>query len=84
MGGLAANGAMFSTTANPTNSSSLFNKVGGVRGSASSLGGSSITLDSKPSGRSRLLEDFRYATFLVTLIFACAVVLLTSMVVYKF
>lgn len=59
MGGLAANGAMFNTAANPNNSSSLFNKMGGVRGSASSLGGSSITLDSKPSGRSRLLEDFR-------------------------
>jgi len=58
MGGLATNGAMFNTTANPNNSSSLFNKMGGVRGSASSLGGSSITLDSKPSGRSRLLEDF--------------------------
>ncbi|XP_026815082.1 pumilio homolog 2 isoform X3 [Rhopalosiphum maidis] len=59
MGGLAANGAMFSTAANPNNTNSLFNKMGGVRGSASSLGGSSITLDSKPSGRSRLLEDFR-------------------------
>ncbi|VVC43701.1 Hypothetical protein CINCED_3A001942 [Cinara cedri] len=58
MGGLAANGAMFNTTANPNNTNSLFNKMGGVRGSASSLGGSSITLDSKPSGRSRLLEDF--------------------------
>uniref|UniRef100_A0A2S2NV76 Maternal protein pumilio n=1 Tax=Schizaphis graminum TaxID=13262 RepID=A0A2S2NV76_SCHGA len=58
MGGLAANGAMFSTAANPNNTNSLFNKMGGVRGSASSLGGSSITLDSKPSGRSRLLEDF--------------------------
>ncbi|XP_050541758.1 maternal protein pumilio-like isoform X14 [Daktulosphaira vitifoliae] len=58
MGGLAANGTMFNTAANPNASSSLFNKMG-VRGSTSSLGGSSITLDSKPSGRSRLLEDFR-------------------------
>ncbi|XP_050541754.1 pumilio homolog 2-like isoform X10 [Daktulosphaira vitifoliae] len=57
MGGLAANGTMFNTAANPNASSSLFNKMG-VRGSTSSLGGSSITLDSKPSGRSRLLEDF--------------------------
>ncbi|XP_050422637.1 maternal protein pumilio-like isoform X2 [Adelges cooleyi] len=58
MGGLAANGTMFNTAANPNATSSLFNKMG-VRGSTSSLGGSSITLDSKPSGRSRLLEDFR-------------------------
>lgn len=60
---LTANGTIFGATSTPTNS--LFTKLG-VRGSTPSLTGSAITLDNgKPvTGRSRLLEDFRYFYFL--------------------